>query len=139
MELLNYWAILVCAVVAMVLGFVWYGPLFGKAWMRLTGCADMDEAKRKEMQKKAMPMYLVQFVLVLVQIFVLATYSITFAPVISVINALWIWLGFVMPTIAGSYMWSGDSRKNAWTKFFIQAGFQLVSFLVFGAILGLWQ
>ena len=31
------WAILASAAASMVLGFVWYGPLFGKAWGRYSG------------------------------------------------------------------------------------------------------
>ena len=34
---LDWLAILVGTVVAMVLGFVWYGPLFGKIWARASG------------------------------------------------------------------------------------------------------
>jgi len=34
---INGWAVLVCGVVAMALGFVWYGPLFGKKWLELIG------------------------------------------------------------------------------------------------------
>lgn len=33
----NYLAILVAAVLSMVLGFLWYGPLFGKEWTKLMG------------------------------------------------------------------------------------------------------
>ena len=34
---LNHVAILTAAVLAFIIGGVWYGPLFGKAWMRETG------------------------------------------------------------------------------------------------------
>src|SRR5262245_56882131 len=30
----NYWAVLVAALFTIVLGFLWYGPLLGKPWMR---------------------------------------------------------------------------------------------------------
>ena len=33
----NYVAILACGISAMVIGSIWYGPLFGKTWMQLTG------------------------------------------------------------------------------------------------------
>ncbi len=39
----NWWAILVATVVAFVLGGLWYGPIFGKAWLGV--CA----AERKEL------------------------------------------------------------------------------------------
>lgn len=34
---INHLAILVCVVLSFVLGFAWYGPLFGDAWMGMVG------------------------------------------------------------------------------------------------------
>ncbi len=34
-SLINWWAVLVAAVVNMVVGFLWYGPLFSTVWLRL--------------------------------------------------------------------------------------------------------
>jgi len=31
----NPWILLIAALVPMIVGFVWYGPLFGKSWMRV--------------------------------------------------------------------------------------------------------
>ena len=39
---LNYWAILSSALSAFVIGWVWYGPLFGKTWMKLNGFTEED-------------------------------------------------------------------------------------------------
>ncbi len=135
--MINIWAILVCAVLAMILGFVWYGPLFGKIWMRVVGATEMDKEKRKEMQKKAGPLYALQFVLILLQLYVLS-HMVGFNAVSGITSALWVWAGFIMPTIAGSCMWNNDSRKVAWSRFFIQAGYQLVCFIIFGWILSIW-
>ncbi|HLD39833.1 MAG TPA: DUF1761 family protein, partial [Candidatus Nanoarchaeia archaeon] len=33
----NYLAVLVAAIAAYVVGFLWYGPVFGKKWMALMG------------------------------------------------------------------------------------------------------
>ena len=126
---INYWAILVCAVLAMIIGSVWYGPIFGNAWMKLCGMHDMDEAKKKEMQKKMMPLYLVQFLLTLFQVFILAHLT-GATPKSGIISALLVWGGFVLPTVAASSMWTNDSKKVAWTRFGIQAGYQVVCFVI---------
>ncbi len=34
---INHLAVLVCVVVASVIGFLWYGPLLGEKWMSLEG------------------------------------------------------------------------------------------------------
>ena len=44
-------AILACGLVSLVLGFIWYGPLFGKAWARYTG---WTEEKVKSLPAKSM-------------------------------------------------------------------------------------
>lgn len=134
----NYVAIVLLAVGAMVIGAIWYGPLFGKAWMRVLGADPADEAKRKEMQKSAGPLYLIQFVLVLFQVYVLAHYIRGWEEASGVVNALWIWAAFVMPTIAACSMWTNDPKRVVWTRFFIQSGYFLVLFVLFGYVLGTW-
>ncbi len=134
---INYWAVLACGVLSLVLGSIWYGPLFGKTWMRIVGATDMDIEKRKEMQRKAAPLYVVQFVLSLGQAFLLAHMT-GFSAMSGVLSALLVWAGFVMPTVAGACMWTNEPRRIAWTRFLIQAGFQLVCLAVFGLVLGLW-
>ena len=41
-EDLNYTAIVVITLIVFVLGFLWYGPFFGKEWMKLVGLTDKD-------------------------------------------------------------------------------------------------
>jgi hypothetical protein len=41
----------------MVIGAVWYGPLFGKKWMEIIGVSTEDSEANKKMQKAYMPRY----------------------------------------------------------------------------------
>lgn len=136
---INYLAVLTCGALAMALGALWYGPLFGKKWMEILGVDPKDVEKCKKMQKESAPLYGVQFGLVLLQLYVLAHYIAGWEDASGIENALWIWFAFVMPTIAGSSMWTNDSTKVKWERFLIQSGYQLVSFVMFGIILGLWK
>lgn len=137
---INFLAVIVCAIASMIVGFVWFGPIFGKKWMQISGATDMDLEKRKEMQRKAMPLYFVQFLLTLFQLYVLAWYiSYTVNVSSGIHTAFSIWIAFVMPTLAGSAMWNNDAPKVKWAKFLIQAGYQLVIFIIFGFILGIWK
>ena len=34
--MLNWWAVLICAVFNVGFGFLWYGPIFGRAWRSAT-------------------------------------------------------------------------------------------------------
>ncbi len=140
---INYWAILVCGILSMVIGAIWYGPLFGKKWTEIIGATNQDLETRKKMQKEAGPLYLIQFLLSLFQIFML----VSFAGLINkaepdfgyMFTSLSLWVAFIMPTIAGSAMWNNDSSKVKWARFLIQSGYQLVNFIVFSLILGMWR
>ena len=135
---INFLVVVLGAIIAMILGAIWYGPLFGNIWLKIIGATEMDTMKRKEMQKKAMPLYLIQFILALFQVFVLARLTLSLSNVSALETALWLFAGFIVPTVAASAMWNNDSRQIAWGRFLIQAGYQLVLFVIWGFILGLW-
>lgn len=140
MELtINYWAVLACGVFSMILGFVWYGPLFGKTWIKITGANVLDKVAREKMQKAAGPMYVISFLLALFQAWVLAYYIAGWKEASGVQNSLWIWAAFVIPTVAAGAMWNSDSKEVSWARFGVQAGYYLVLFIAFGLILGLWK
>ncbi len=133
----NYLAILVCGVVAMVIGFVWYGPLFGKMWKKIIGVENMTPEQCEEMKKQMWGMYLVQFILSLITAGVLQYHISNWAGnASSVAVAICVWFGFILTTEAGAALWSGKPVKMAWKMFFVSAGGQLVTFIVFGLILG---
>ena len=90
------------------------------------------------MQKSAGPLYAIQFVLTLLQVYVFAHYVKGWDDVSGLTNAFWIWLAFIMPTIAGSAMWTNDKPSVVKARFLIQSGYQLVIFMLFGLILGAW-
>lgn len=130
---------IVCGLLAMGIGFVWYGPLFGKLWARVVGATEMDAKRRAEMQKAAGPLYGVQFVLTVWQVWVVSR----FLPGTSVAGDLhmsvFLWAGLLVPLIAGTAMWNNDSAKISWTRFLLQAGYQLILFIVFALVFSAWR
>jgi len=47
----SIWVILISGVINMAGGMLWYGPLFGKPWMKGMGIDPTDKEKINEMQK----------------------------------------------------------------------------------------
>jgi hypothetical protein len=73
-------------------------------------------------------------------VWVLAWYIGTLSGVSSGVHtAFSVWIAFVMPTVAAASMWNNDSGKVSWARFLIQAGYQLVLFILVGFILGIWK
>lgn len=56
---INWLAVVVATVIYMVLGGLWYGPLFGKTWMRATGFEMPEERPGNEIYIAPMIAYLV--------------------------------------------------------------------------------
>ena len=137
---INYLAVLVCGVFSIVLGGVWYGALFGKKWMEFYGKANATPEEREKMMKDARPLYVVQFLVSLFELWVLAWFVGVLSNVSSGIHtAFGIWVAFVATTTLGAGLWTGDSKKVMIQKFCIQAGYQLIFFLVSGYILSVWK
>jgi hypothetical protein len=130
-------AILVSAVVSMIVGFMWYGPmLFGKVWMKEK---KYSVQSMKKAQQEMGKWYGLSFVASLVTAFVLShvmTLSVNFYqyPMLStgVNTAFWMWLGFIMPVQLTATIF-GD--KN-WKLLKIDTGYQLASLLGMGVVLG---
>ncbi len=137
---INYLAVIVAAVANMVLGFLWYGPLFGKQWMALMGMTKekMDAEKAKGGMWKV---YLLAFIGSLVMAFIL-DHAIIFAGSYLGVSGwsaglqggFWNWLGFIAPVTLGSVLWEGKS----WKLWFLMNGYYLLSFLIMGSIVALW-
>lgn len=130
----NWLAVVGCVVVAMALGFLWYGPLFGKRWSDLQGFPAMSEAEMKAMQSKMMPAYGVMAVGSAVMALVLrATLHATAAESIgaAIVVAFLLWLAFVATSTLGTAMFS-QQNKQVWL---INQGFVLTEMVLMAIIL----
>ena len=132
----NYLAVLFAAVANMALGFLWYGPLFGKVWMKLKGYSKEDLKKE---QKQMGKYYAISFVVALITGYMLShvmALSTAFYgyPAIQtgLTSGLSMWLGFVMPVQVTATIF-GDKK---WKLLSIDTGYQLVGLLVMGVVIG---
>ncbi len=137
MYTINFWPILVAAVVAFGIGALWYSPvLFGKEWMSLSKIneSDMEDAKRRGMWKS----YLTQFIASLVSFSVLG-FLISSSAIMSATDgaflALIVWLGFVATDAVGALLWEQKPFKLV----LINSIGTLVSLVIGGAIIGAWR
>jgi len=138
----NYWAILVCGIASMIIGSLWYGPLFGKTWQTMVGWDKVDPAERERRMKGVWKSYVLAFIGALIMAFVLH-HSIIFAQTFSNLpdssaawqGALWNWLGFIAPVTLGAVLWENKS----WKFWILTSAYYLVQLLVFAYILVYWR
>ena len=136
---INYVAVLVAAVAAIVLGYLWFGPLFGKHWMKLAGLnkpSSMDAAAKQAMMKSYALMSLGSLVMAYVlahSLIFASAYTQTTGLSAGLMVGVWNWLGIVAPVKMGDQLWNG----KPWMLFAIEAGYYLVSLCMMGVILAM--
>ena len=127
--MINYWAVLVCSLIAYVIGMLWYSPaLFGKEWMRLS--------KIKEGKPTVGIMvggFLITVVLVLVLAWFISTYEASTFAAGAALGFL-LWIGFI-GTIALNGVFY---QKMPWALYLINTVHYLLVLLVVGGILAVW-
>ena len=134
---INLWAVAASAIASMIIGSIWYGPLFGKLYTREAGLAALPAEEQQRMMKSMWKSYILQFIASCVMFFVLAWYITTsYHPGVSggVANAFGLWLGFVVPPAFGNTLWGGKK-----SLFWLSVGNMLITLLVAGAIIGYWR
>jgi hypothetical protein len=130
---INYIAVIVCTVISMLIGFVWYSfQLFGKQWMVAAGL------KKDQIEKAPSTGYAIAVLSALLSSYVLAhfiDYSLADTFVEGAMTGFWVWIGFV----ASSMAMNAAFEQRPATLFYINAGMQLVNLLIIGGILAVWR
>lgn len=131
-------AVLVAAIVTMVLGYIWFGPLFGKLWMRLNGFTMETMSAQKG---KMAQMYIIMFIGALVTAYVLAGVHIFASTYLNIggidsgiLAGFMSWLGFTAPVTVNYTL----TTQKSWKLWAVNSGYYLVSFVVMGIILAVW-
>ncbi len=128
------WAVVGAAVAYMVIGMLWYGPLFGKAWARMMR---FTPQKMKSMCPGPAKSMSLGFVTALITASVLDH-------VVALLGAstfgkgayvgFLMWVGFYATTQLGVFLWEGKPLK-LWV---LNTAASLVTLLVMGGILAAW-
>ncbi len=138
---INFPAVLVAVVVNFILGFVWYTPLFGKAWGKEMGFDPSVKPENSVMFKGMVFMVIGNFLLAWVLAWTLAGWqfipgSEKISPLMNAMNSsFFLWLGFYVPNHLSVIAWENKS----WKLFGINAGYHLISLFVVALILTHWK
>lgn len=127
----NWLAVVLGALAGFLVGGIWYGPLMGKRWMGAVGLTE-EQVRQGNMAL----IYGMAFVFSLIASWALAhtfeTYGRDFSFGVKVITAFSVALGFIVPAIGTSYLFSQKSKQ----LFFIDAGYWLLFYTAMGAVHG---
>ncbi len=128
-------SILVGALVAFIIGYLWYGLVFGAYWRKLEG---FTEAQLADGSKRNFPfMMLVGFLNTVLSVWVVA-YLIPLALPISFFEfwkmVMIMWLGFGFTVQTGAYLWQNKSPKLV----AFNAAYSVVTLTLVSAIVYFW-
>ena len=129
MDGINLWAVLVAAVSSFLLGGVWYGPLFGKAW---NAAAGMDPQKQGHPAK----IFGGAFVFSLLAAAVFAWFLGPQPPLsFAVCRGVLVGFGLVAASFGINYLFAQRGLR----LWLIDGGYHTVQFALFGLVLGFWH
>ena len=129
----NYLAVIVAAIAYWLLGAIWYGVVFGEAWMTL----EHITAEQARSMNPVLP-YVITLALNVLIAYALAQICIwrnanTLGRGASV--GVLLWIGFVGPVTFTTYMYEMRPKE----LYAINQFFPLAGFVLMGAILGGWK
>ncbi len=136
---LNFVAIAVATVANFFVGFLWYTPLFGKAWAKENGF-DMSAKPATGDLVKGLSLNVVGNFL-LAYVFASNNEAWSFVPGMSemsagatiFMSAFFTWLGFFVPVDLNAVAW----ERKSWKLFAINTGYHFVMLLVAAIIITL--
>lgn len=130
MQQLNVWAVIAAAFAGFGTGGLWYGPLFGNAWMATAGMT-----AEKMRARSPARVYGLTLLLNLVAATSLAMFIGGGDLAFGLFAGLMTGATFVSTALAVTYLFE-DRPLRLWL---INAGYQTLNFTVMGVILGAWH
>jgi hypothetical protein len=137
---INMVAVLIAVVANFILGFIWYTPLFGKAWAKEMGFNLEQKPPASALIKGMIFMVIGNFLMAYVFAHNMAVWNpLTWGQPASTMStmgtagnaAFFTWLGFYFPGELGRVAW----EQKSWKLLFINSGYHFLMLLVAAIIL----
>lgn len=129
---MNLVAIVVAAIAQFIIGWIWYGPLFGKTWMSMMGMS--QQSMSREGMGKTMILSFVGSLVTAAVLSMLVGWMGAKTLNAGIAAGFWAWLGFVATVTLSAVLYA----KMSWNLYILNNAYYLVSLAVMGAILAKW-
>lgn len=135
---INLLAVLAATAAMFATGAVWYMAFFSKQWGEIHGFEKLSKKEQQEMQAKMGPYYGAQIVVTFVSAWMLAFFLGAVSSLEWYVVALYLWLGFIVPTEVSSVIFGGTEGRWILSKIVISIGGSLATTLVGAWVISLF-
>lgn len=127
---INWLSILAASLSAFVIGGIWYGPLFGKAWMAASGKTEEELQQRNMVQVFTVSLLLILIAAINLEMFIGLEGTLAYGMFAGLLAGI----GWVATLIGVIYLFEKRSLK----LWLINAGYSVIALTLMGSILGAW-
>lgn len=130
LENINWVSVLLAALSSFLIGGLWYGPFFGRAWMNEFGFTEESLKKRNVPKTFGLSFVLAFIAATILEMFIGYEADLFYGAIAGFFTGV----GWVSTFIGILYLFENQSLK----AYLINAGFCTVSLTLMGIILGIW-
>ena len=132
---INYWAVLVAAIVYWILGSLWFGVFFGDAWGRLLTShgLKLKNPSKKEMVNKFIVTFILNYIVVLGVAFIIEGFKITGAGD-AILLGIIIGVFIAAATMVTCFIWESRPTKLV----LLDIGYPILGIIIASLIITLW-
>ena len=127
---INLLLVIVATLSSFLIGGIWYGPLFGKAWMKEFNFTEEDLKKRSIPKTFGFSILLAFIAAIILEMFIGSEADFAFGAMAGFFAGI----GWVATFLGILYLFEMQSLK----AYFINAGYSIISLTIMGAVLGAW-
>ncbi len=127
---IHWISVFVAAVSSFVTGAVWYGPLFGKAWMNAFGISEEALKKRSAAFTFTFSFILAFIAALMLEMFIGSDATFAFGAIAGFLAGF----GWVATFLGILYLF----EMRSLSAYLINAGYCIITLTIMGAILGAW-
>lgn len=129
MELVfSWWQIIIMVIALQIFGFLWYGPVWGKTWMRAMNMTESD-VDGGEMKKKSFQ----HFILLVVKVIFIGFLLSAFSGNLFLLTVV-LWGALSIPGIGMGVIWEKTPKPVA----LINLSAEIISLLIIAGIYSWW-
>lgn len=130
LQSINWASVLVAAISSFLIGGIWYGPMFGQAWMNAFGYTEEDLKKRSIPKTFGLSLVLAFVASLILEMFIGPNADALYGTMAGFLAGF----GWVATFLGILYLFEMQTLK----VYLINAGYCVISLTIMGVILGAW-